>query len=151
MLCSHGIETEREENGIERDFLLSWDETEVFFRSANICQEQKVLNLISELRQRGYDKTLRAGQGMYNFMLSRSKQWGLRLDQPHITFNLTDWHYAWRHSEARSKLGVPYSFPTTIDIYLCNMNSEEKLTISDIQFTPEIDTILKQLESFPID
>ena len=136
---------------IGQKFITSWDNIENFYKRDNFVHREKILEMISQMRQLGFDKTFRAGQGMYSFMLSRSKEHGLRPDQPHIIFNLTDWHYAWRHAEARSKLGVPYSFPTTIDIYLCNMNNEEKLTISDIRFTPEIDTILKQLESFPID
>ena len=138
-------------SNIEQEFISSWVRIEMFYAKGNFVQKGNILNMISQMRQHGYDKTLRAGQGMYDFILSRSKQHGLRLEQPRIVFNFTDWHYAWQYAEALSTLGKPHSYPTTIDIYLGNMNSEEKFTISEIKFTPTLDIILKQLASFPID
>jgi hypothetical protein len=142
---------EREDNDIERDFILSWDLTEEIFKFWNLHQKGNVFDLIYEMRQHGYDKTLRAGQSIMYFVVSRSRKHGLRPDQPHIVFDFETWHGLWQQAEALSKLGQPHSYPSTVDISLHNMNGDRKLMISEIKFTPEIDTILKQLESFPID
>ncbi len=136
---------------IEQEFVSSWERIEMFYTRDNFVHKEETLEMISEMRQCGYDKRLRAGQGMYNLILSRSKQHGLRIEQPHIVFNFTDYHFTWQFAEALSTLGKPHSYPTKIDIYLCNMNSKEELSISEIKFTPEIDSLLKQLASFPID
>ena len=49
-----------------------------------------MLMLIADLRKRGYDRKLRAGQSMYTFMLSHSREWGLRDEHAYMAFDLDE-------------------------------------------------------------
>jgi hypothetical protein len=74
---------ERVENKIS--FIESWIEAEEFyadlFSHKGWDYVKPIMPLIDSLRQKGYDKSLRAGQSLYTFVLSRSINWGLRQDQ----------------------------------------------------------------------
>ena len=67
---------------IEQDFIASWDSMEKFFtyHSALTGYEwlKAIFALMAEFRQRGYDRQFRAGQSMDSFILSRSREHGLR-------------------------------------------------------------------------
>ncbi len=72
--------------GIEGEFVESWDRIERFYAEMNFPPAQEIRQLVSEMRRRGYDHTLRAGQSLYTLILSRSRRHGLREGQPHISF-----------------------------------------------------------------
>jgi len=74
-------------NGIEGEFLLSWDNIENFYREIDLDKKSEILQLIALMRTKGFDRTLRAGQSLYTFMLSRSRRHGLRANQDSVSFS----------------------------------------------------------------
>jgi hypothetical protein len=74
---------------IEDAFVQSWDWIEQFYRDDLLSQATwrwlgAVPNLLSGLRERGFDGVLRAGQSLFILILSRSREYGLRDDQPFV-------------------------------------------------------------------
>src|SRR5258708_29642903 len=49
---------------------------------------EPIQDLIAAMRERGYDRQFRAGQSLYMLVLSRSREHGLRADQPGLRFAL---------------------------------------------------------------
>ena len=76
-----------EGRGIEGEFIQSWAEMEIFFANTDVADI--ALPFIREIRQHGYDKTLRAGQSMWTLVLSRSRRHGLRGNQPLVAFSFS--------------------------------------------------------------
>ncbi|MCB9762076.1 MAG: hypothetical protein H6741_00120 [Alphaproteobacteria bacterium] len=70
---------------IEGEFIVSWDKIEKFYERPRFGCSQDALDLIAALRQRGFDHTLRAGQSMATFILSRSRRHGLRPGQASVS------------------------------------------------------------------
>lgn len=69
---------------IEGEFIRSWDFIEEFYgRTEN---GNYAINFIKTIMDKGFTKTLRAGQSLYSFILSRSRRWGLREEQKCIIF-----------------------------------------------------------------
>jgi len=114
--------------GIEGEFILSWDFIEEFYSGpmGRMPQSPDVLRMIAQMREQGFDKTLRAGQSLYTFIVSRSRRHGLRTDQPSIFFDFED-----------DGMTVNY-FGT---------DGEEKLFSPEIEYTPQIEDLLKRLEA----
>lgn len=94
-------------NGIEGEFMLSWDSIETFFSESELDGKVEILKLIRELRNRGFDKTLRAGQSLYTLVLSRSRRHGLREDQDSVSFLFG---YADHGMEVRTRSGQILQF-----------------------------------------
>jgi hypothetical protein len=73
---------------IENEFIQSWDYREDSFKDLASSQGweyvKPIVQLISHLRELGYDKILRAGSSIYALILSRSLIYGLRDDQHNI-------------------------------------------------------------------
>jgi hypothetical protein len=80
------------DDSIEGEFIRSWDQIEQFFDMVLEPGPWKdqVLQFISQLRQAGYDRKLRAGQSLFKLVVSRSRCHGLRPDQPSVCFWLHD-------------------------------------------------------------
>jgi len=57
---------------------------------ARVPWKYRVFQFIAQLRQAGYDRKLRAGQSLEVFIVSRSRDHGLRPDQPRIVFCFHD-------------------------------------------------------------
>ncbi len=70
--------------GLKGEFIESWNSIERFYERINKKFTPKILNLIRQLRQKGFDERLRAGQSLYTFMLSRSRRHGLTQEQNFI-------------------------------------------------------------------
>lgn len=70
--------------GIKGELIESWNSIERFYKRLNENFTPKVLNLIEQLRHKGFDERLRAGQSLYTFMLSRSRRHGLTQEQNFI-------------------------------------------------------------------
>jgi hypothetical protein len=67
-------------------------------------------DLILQLREAGYDRSLRAGQSMTSFVVSRSRTHGLRDDQPSIVFEASPNGLAIRSGLGRDRLlELPYA------------------------------------------
>jgi hypothetical protein len=117
-----------EGQGIEGEFILSWDFIEEFYSGpmGRMPQTPDVLRMIAQMREQGFDKTLRAGQSMYRFIISRSRRHGLKTDQPSIFFDFED-----------DGMTVNY-FGT---------DGEEKLSSPGIEYTSQIEDLLKRLEA----
>lgn len=113
---------------VEGEFLVSWDEVEKFYRRLPPPAE-KMLQLIADMRQAGYDKMLRAGTSLWRLVVSRSRRHGLRTDQPWIGFAIRG---------------------NDMDV-LVNMDGEEMLSGLEIAFTSRIDARLKRLAEKTID
>ena len=74
---------------IEDAFVQSWDWIERFYRDDLLSQATwrwigAMPTLISGLRERGYDRVLRAGQSLFVLILSRAREHGLRDTQPFV-------------------------------------------------------------------
>jgi hypothetical protein len=119
-----------EGRGIEGEFLLSWDSIEWFYgEMVNVSFSSEVLEMIAQMRRKGYDRTLRAGQSLYSLIVSRSRRHGLRTDQPWIAFHFSD---------------------DIMDVH-ANLDAETRLSFPRIEFTPQVDALMKQLEAREID
>jgi hypothetical protein len=81
---------EREQKEIELDFLASWNRIDVFYVDLLAIESwhwlQPLVEIIDELRKRGYDRHLRAGQSMFQFIVSCSRRHHMRLDQSFLRF-----------------------------------------------------------------
>ncbi len=72
--------------GIQGEFVESWDHIEAFFSRA-VHTPSQIVDLLREMRGKGFDVNLRAGQSLYSLVLSRSRRHGLRQEQPSLVFH----------------------------------------------------------------
>ncbi|MEO8397141.1 MAG: hypothetical protein ABI700_29370 [Chloroflexota bacterium] len=126
---------------IERDFSTSWDYMEQFYaiKIAEVGSYayqaewlKPMFGLIAKLRERGYDHQFRAGQQLLALMLSRSRQHGLRQDQPSFSI------------EPNPNGGATVWYHEPPDVWI-------QFQIEHIEITPELDALLKRLLAHPID
>jgi hypothetical protein len=121
--------------GIEGEFVASWDHIERFYgKMVNVPFGSEVLDMIAQMRRIGYDKTLRAGQSMYSFIVSRSRRHGLRTGQTRIVFDFCD-----------------NTRDNAMDVSYITTDGEKKLSCSRIAYTSQIDALMKRLEAEDID
>ena len=127
------MNSNEEQAVIEKDFIQSWDSIEQFY--VQLSQSWKWLNpihnLIAELRAKGYDKHLRAGQAMDWFILSRSRKHGLREEQPRLVINI----------DSEVGFTAHYNEPDT--------NIE--LAFERVELTPSLEELIERLAKHPID
>lgn len=116
-------------NGIEGEFILSWDYIENFYQELELEKKIEILKLIKQMREQGFDKTLRAGQSLYTMILSRSRRHGLRDNQNSISFSFD---YIKSRMEVRTRQG-------------------EKFEFSKIEYNDTIDKLLRSIELEKID
>jgi hypothetical protein len=94
---------------------------------------KSILDLMAELRRRGYDKQLRAGTSLYTLVLSRSHQHGLRPDQPWIYFGPT----GDGGTNVAYLKGAAYGPP--------------QIVLAHVELTSEVQNLLDKLLAHPID
>jgi hypothetical protein len=120
---------------IEAEFVASWDATSRFFKYVNErwSGPNTMIQLIEELRIKGFDRTLRAGTALTTFIVSRSRQHGLRRGQARIIFSV-------------------YRDNTMNVRYFENIEDAREFTqpIGEELVTPEIEALLTWLVSEPI-
>jgi ADP-heptose:LPS heptosyltransferase len=116
-------------NGIEGEFILSWDDIENFYQELEHENKREILKLIKQMREYGFDKTLRAGQSLYTMILSRSRRHGLRDNQDSISFSFD---YIKSKMEVRTRQGQKFEF-------------------SKIEYNDTIDKLLRTIELEEID
>lgn len=123
---------ENEQKTIESDFIQSWNLTEQIYNSSeqHIPRVRFILELIKELRERGYDRQLRAGTQLLTFIVSRARFDGLKQGQYWIRF------------EAKPEGGARITCRTDIII---------EFEIAQPKITSEIEALLARLLAQPID
>jgi hypothetical protein len=131
------LASENDQTAIEHEFSESWDHIEKFYAHQinwfhNAQWLKPIFGLIAELRKRGYDKKLRAGQGMMRFQLSRSREHGLRLGQPMLGFAI------------QPDKGMEV-------VYYESPHPAIEFKAETVEITPEIEDLLTRLLSHPID
>ncbi len=75
--------------GIKGEFIESWKSILRFysdFPEKSLPNKDKIIKLIHDLINQGFDKTIRAGQSLTTLMLSRSRRHGLIENQPFLAF-----------------------------------------------------------------
>ena len=88
-------------------------------------------HLIHQLRLQGFDKLFRAGIQMDEFVLSRSRKWGLKEGQATIRFELL------RTGQFR--------------VRQCDLGNSEPFILRDGEITDDVEDLLEKLLSQPID
>ncbi len=115
---------------IEEQFILSWDEIEQFYKKfmiVNIPHRDDILKMITQIRQKGFDRTLRAWTSHTDLWLFRSRHPDRMISQSVLVFRF---------------------LPDGLEV-LTNYGSETKLSISfpRVEYTPQIEGLLKELEA----
>ena len=108
------------------EFTDSWKWVQQYFYDLNFYFAPKICNLIKQMQQKGYDRTLRAGASVADLIVSRAEHYGLAHDQSHIKF-----------SPSGHGMKVIAQFD----------GKEEVLMCEQIELTPQIDAILRRLEA----
>ena len=114
---------------LEGEFLKSWDDIGKFFNESNLPIRSDIMLLIKTMREKGFDKTLRAGTSLYRLILSRSRRHGLRPDQPDVMF----------------------SFEYMNSIMKVNTWENEEFIFNAVTYTNDLERILKKLEQQSVD
>jgi hypothetical protein len=114
---------------IEGDFVASWDYVEQFYRRLHRRWKRyaKILHLVHDLRNAGFDQTLRAGLSHTRLILSRCRYDGALNGQPTVMFEFRD-------------NGMTF-----------HVRREEVARFENVALTPEIERALRELEKHPID
>ena len=120
-----------ERKAVELDFLRSWERMEIFFSGEDMPWLNRMLPLVRAFRAQGYDRKLRAGQSMITLIVSRSREHGLRIDQPSVAFNLAG--------------------QGGISAHLRGEHVSRLVTVDRVEITPEIEELLIPLLAYPID
>jgi hypothetical protein len=115
-------------NPFEGEFLKSWNGVEEFYKEVNLPIKPQIMQLIKTMREKGFDKTLRAGTSLYDLILSRSRRHGLSQEQAWVRFSF---HYIKSVMEVRT-------------------SKKEVLTFDAVVYTDDIERILKTLEQQPV-
>jgi hypothetical protein len=90
---------------------------------------EDIIKMISQMRQKGFDRTLRAGQSMFRLILSRSLYHGLRKDQAHLIIDFSKGSISiFSSRDANSDPSIIFNNPK-------------------IELTPQIEKLLKELET----
>ncbi len=147
---------------IEQAFLASWDGIERFYifqcdwgtpewfqivqidpsemgtlenftaHNSSTAWLKPIQGLIAELRQRGYDRRLRAGQSLGRFVLSRSREHGLRPAQATLIIALG----------MTGEMRVQYWEKSVVS---------SEINVAHVELTPELEQLLDRLLAQPID
>jgi len=127
--------SDEERKEIEAEFLESWYGIQQSYSGEIFTIRwiwiRNILPLIKIFRERGYDRQFRAGTSMATLMISRSREYGLRRDQPFLAFDMLE------------DGGMRVTF--TIQ------NGSVILNVDRIEITPEIENLLIPLLAYPID
>lgn len=109
--------------GIKGEFIESWNSIERFYKRLNKKSTAKILNLIKELRVKGLEEELRAGQSLYTLILSRSRRHGLKQGQNFIALK----------------------FRIDKDEMIIADKDDNQLLMGKIQYSKELKDLLKEL------
>lgn len=107
---------------VEEDFINSWNWVESLYKPHPLCE--KILPFMKTIREKGYEKTLRAGQSLWTFMISRSIRHGLQAEQRYIYIHFTE-------------EGMIFGF---------NDKKKQEITTAEIKYIPELEKMLQELQ-----
>jgi hypothetical protein len=127
--------SDNDQTPIEEVFSKTWDHVESYYERLSGSYEslkKDRLFLIGELRGRGFDRQLRAGQKLFNLILSRARLHGLHEGQSWLEF-FTD--------QEDGSTTIRYS----------GSDSQSTLKLDHFEFTPELESLLERLLAHPID
>ena len=132
------MNSDNEQQAIEKKFLASWDKMEQFYTDLNAYNGWEWLKpihgLIAELRKRGYDKQLHARLSMFALSLSRLRKYGiLRPEQGLLTIDLY-----------RKDGGMTVT-------YFESPKPIIEIEVDRVELTPEVEQLLLRLLNQPID
>ncbi|WP_339730544.1 hypothetical protein [uncultured Gimesia sp.] len=119
-------------NPIEGEFIVSWDSVEDIYDYIINSPEyrEQIRAFMDSLRKKGYDRSLRAGQSMSTFVLSRSRRHGMEPDDPSLAFDFRDDHI------------IVYNY--------LNRGKDIETRYQTTELNPEIDGLLQELIAKPI-
>jgi hypothetical protein len=124
-----GMQRRGTDDSVEKDFMASWDWSQQYFAMLfeSWGRNDRALQFMADLRRAGYDRRLRAGQSLNLFMVSRSRRYGLREDQPWVGF----FFYA----------------------NVMNVQERRNVVLKDaaVCLSSEVETVLARLQNHPID
>jgi hypothetical protein len=134
--------SEEDSQAIEAAFAASWDQTEHAFRSLAGSDPSwrvgewatSMLDLISQLRQQGYDRKFRARLSRAVLILSCSRTHGMRPDQAHIEF----------HRDSPGLKGVTATYSESPDVKV-------QIDIRNFELTPQLEDLLQRLLQRSVD
>ncbi|MEO8609193.1 MAG: hypothetical protein ABI690_14985 [Chloroflexota bacterium] len=119
---------------IEKEWVQSWDSVIYFFTRINANHQcrKPLLDLIAELRARGYDRQLLAAQSMLTLIFRRHRgHRGLPNGKPTLSIN----------PNSNRSFTIHYS----------GRDGEVTMEIEQLEFTPDLEILLKRLVAHPIE
>lgn len=115
---------------MEEEFVMTWDWMESYYEGlSHLKNKDKIVQLIREMRKKGFDKKMRAGQSLNDLVLSRSIKHGLREDQK----------------------GIRFSFEYIQSTMEINRRGYKKIVLDEIIYNEIIEEVLLELENEKID
>jgi len=118
-------------------FARSWDLVEASYLSLAARPDgencRPVVELVREMRRRGYDRLFRAGMAAFSLVLSRSAKHGLRREQPFVQI------FVWPR---------PEPMPMSVS---CGPGEGPRFVEESFAFTPALERALADLARAPID
>jgi hypothetical protein len=130
------LASDNDPSATENEFVASWDNAASWFAALSTVTRgehlKPLLNLITLMRKRGYDHQLRAGSTLGTFILSRSRQHGLRSEQPRLEF----------HVAQHGGMTVTYREYPDINV---------QVDVKRVELTAEVEELLARLPTHPID
>jgi hypothetical protein len=133
-ITRRSLAADNDYSSIEEEFSKSWEHKERlygYFGANHDTFKKKILFLIAEMRERGYDRKLRAGIQLFDFILSRARIHGLR--------------------EGQASLRFAPQLDGNITIQYDGSDGSSTLNVAHDEFTPELEALLERLLAHPID
>jgi hypothetical protein len=115
-------------------FVRSWDLVERCYESLDAYPPgQGVVELVREMRRRGYDRLFRAGMAATCLVLSRSAEHGLRREQPFVQLFVR-----------------PFARDERMYVW-CGPGKGGRFVEESFAFTPALERALAELAQAPVD
>jgi hypothetical protein len=135
--------------GIEGEFMASWRHIDDMYKSLSRERSYSpVPTFVRQLRNAGYERTLRAGSSLSTLIVSRARRYGLKHAMPNEQYDPRkhDPYIAFDFGGVRfSGVEAPQMKVTA---YLDD--GEQTILLPTIELIPELDALLKRLEAMPI-
>ena len=96
---------------------------------------ESIQDLVREMRRRGYDRIFRAGTAVYDIILSRSAEHGLRSDQPSVSVHVNRVFATGGHDRRMWASGL----------------GDVRFVEEGFRLTPRLEAALAELARAPID
>lgn len=142
---------------IEEEFMQSWDWVEECYQSLDLPIKNTIIALIQEMRKRGFDKTLKAAKSHYDLIVSNEKHSSIMFifyeivsaQKAHIFFN--QYKDSFTPEESKEFQDMITRGNSNFIKMILSYNDKRDETISEIKYTPQIESLLQWLEKEEID